>query len=81
MRLNQIENRWKKIARIDKKVPPSWNLADAVITAGHRGLLFPSTRHTGGINLVLYPQNLTKGDAIQVHDPYTRLPTDQSSWR
>jgi RES domain-containing protein len=72
---------WKKIARIDKNVPPSWDLADAVITAGYRGILFPSTRHPGGINLVLYPQNLTTGDAIDVHDPDGRLPADQSSWR
>jgi RES domain-containing protein len=72
---------WKKIARIDKKVPPSWRLADAVITTGYRGLLFPSTRHPGGINLVLYPQNLKPDDAIHFHDPDGRLPTDQSSWR
>ncbi len=72
---------WKKIARIDKQVPPSWTLAESVIAAGYRGLLFPSTRHSGGINLVLYPQNLKHDDAINVHDPDGRLPADQSSWR
>jgi RES domain-containing protein len=72
---------WKKIARIDKKIPQSWGLADEVISAGYRGLLFPSTRNPGGINLVLYPQNLTTDDAIHVHDPDGRLPADQSSWR
>ncbi|MBB6414211.1 hypothetical protein [Mesorhizobium sangaii] len=30
--------------RIDRKVPPSWKLADQVITAGVRGILFPSLR-------------------------------------
>lgn len=37
---------WRWIVRIDKKVPPSWTLADIVITAGLRGILFPSLRHT-----------------------------------
>lgn len=72
---------WKQIARIDKKVPPSWRLADEMITAGVRGLLFPSTRHPSGTNLVLYPQNLTPGDTIKVYDPDGRLPVDQLSWR
>lgn len=72
---------WKKIARIDRKVPPSWCLADAVIAAGPGGLLFPSTRHAGGTNLVLYPQNLAPTDVIRVHDPDRRLPVDPSSWR
>jgi RES domain-containing protein len=72
---------WKKIARIDKQIPPSWTLAEPLISAGYRGLLFPSTRQPGGINLVLYPQNLTPDDAISVHDPDGRLPVDQLSWR
>jgi hypothetical protein len=46
---------WRKIARIDKKIPSSWKLADLVITAGLRGILFPSLRHAGGINLVIFP--------------------------
>ena len=71
---------WKKIARIDKKTPPSWTLADAIISAGYRGLLFPSTRHADGDNLVLFPANLTTGDRIVVHDPDHRLPVDQASW-
>jgi hypothetical protein len=41
---------WRQIARIDKKVPPSWMLADRVITAGLRGTLFPSLRHACGTN-------------------------------
>ena len=72
---------WKAIARLDRKVPPSWRLADMVIAAGHGGLLFPSTRHDGGVNLVVYPQNLGAADAIRVHDPDRRLPHDQLSWR
>jgi RES domain-containing protein len=71
---------WRQIARIDKKVPPSWMLADRVITAGLGGILFPSLRHAGGTNLVIFPANLVDGDHVTVHDPEHRLPQDQSSW-
>jgi len=66
--------------RIEKKTPPSWKLADLVITAGLRGILFPSLRHTGGTNLVVFPANLAEGDHVEVHDPDDRLPRNQSSW-
>lgn len=71
---------WRKIARIDKKTPPSWKLADEIISAGLRGLLFPSLRHAGGTNLVIFSANLMAGDEVDVHDPDNRLPRDQSSW-
>lgn len=72
---------WRKIWRIDGKVPPSWKLADQVIASGGRGILFPSLRHPGGINLVVFPANLMQDDRVEVHDPDHRLPVDQSSWR
>ncbi|MCK5747436.1 MAG: RES domain-containing protein [Oricola sp.] len=72
--------KWRRIARIDKNVPPSWKIADTVISSGLRGLLFPSLRHAGGTNLVLFPANLTSADSVAVHDPDGRLPKDQSSW-
>ncbi|AZO69466.1 RES domain-containing protein [Mesorhizobium sp. M6A.T.Ce.TU.002.03.1.1] len=53
---------WRQIDRIDKKDPPSWKLADVVITAGLRGILFPSLRHAGGTNLVIFPANLVDRD-------------------
>jgi RES domain-containing protein len=71
---------WRRIARIDRKIPPSWKLADQVITAGLRGILFPSLRHAGGTNLAIFPANLLDGDKVEVHDPDHRLPHDQSSW-
>ncbi|MER9681515.1 RES domain-containing protein [Mesorhizobium sp. M0115] len=71
---------WRQIARIDKKVPPSWKLADMVITVGLRAILFPSLRHAGGTNLVVFSANLVEGDQVAVHDPDQRLPHDQSSW-
>lgn len=71
---------WRQIARIDKRIPPPWKLADLVITAGVRGILFPSLRHAGGTNLVVFPANLVDGDKVAVHDPDRRLPQNQSSW-
>jgi RES domain-containing protein len=71
---------WRQIARIHKKAPPSWKLADLVIKSGSRGLLFPSLHHAGGTNLVIFPANLVDGDKVAVHDPDQRLPHHQSSW-
>ncbi|MDQ0324030.1 RES domain-containing protein [Pararhizobium capsulatum DSM 1112] len=72
---------WRKIARIDRKTPASWSLSDLAITAGYKGILFPSLRHAGGTNLVVFTNNLHDGDRVDVHDPDGRLPRDQSSWR
>jgi len=72
---------WRRIARIDRKTPPSWKLSDRLITAGCPGLLFPSLQHAGGANLVIFSANLTAHDKIEVHDPDGRLPRDQSSWQ
>jgi RES domain-containing protein len=71
---------WRKIARIDNKIPFSWRLSDSLIIAGFQGLLFPSLHHAGGTNLVIFHANLTGADTIQVHDPDGALPRDQSSW-
>ncbi len=71
---------WRKIARIDRVTPPTWKLADQVISAGHKGILFPSLRHPGGTNLVVFNSNLGGADRLAVHDPDGRLPRDQSSW-
>ncbi len=71
---------WRYISRIERKVPASWLLADEVIRSGCRGLLFPSMRHVGGTNLVIFNANLTPADRLSVHDPDGRLPRDQRSW-
>lgn len=71
---------WRKIARIEKSTPPSWVLADEAISAGCKGILFPSLRHPGGTNLVVYPANLESSDRLAVHDPDGHLPRDQASW-
>jgi RES domain-containing protein len=71
---------WKAIARLDGAVPPTWRIADDLIKSGRRGLLFPSTRQSGGTNLVLFSANLSAKDRVEPHDPEARLPHDQSSW-
>ena len=72
---------WKYIARFERRTPPCWPLSDAVISAGYAGILFPSTRHIGGTNLVLYAANFAcAGDTPAVHDPDGALPQNQSSW-
>ncbi|MFK4259389.1 RES family NAD+ phosphorylase [Agrobacterium tumefaciens] len=71
---------WRRIARIDRKIPVSWKLSDIVISAGYKGILFPSLRHAGGTNLVVFSANLIGDDTVEVHDPDGRLPKDQSSW-
>lgn len=71
---------WRWIARVEKRIPPSWLIGDEVIRAGCAGLLFPSTQHAGGTNLVVFSSNLTGADDLVVHDPDGRLPTDARSW-
>jgi RES domain-containing protein len=71
---------WKYIARIERKVPPTWRLADDLVRQGRRGLIYPSVRRMGGTNLVLFSANLTSDDRVEVHDPDHRLPQDQASW-
>jgi RES domain-containing protein len=68
------------LARIELKAPPSWSLADSLLVEGFGGLLFPSLRHSGGANLVVFNANLAAADKLQVYDPDHRLPHDQSSW-
>jgi len=71
---------WRKVARIEMKAPPSWLLADSLIIEGFGGLLFPSLRHSGGTNLVVFNANIAGAGSLSVYDPDHLLPKDQSSW-
>jgi len=42
--------------------PPTWALADLALAQGCTGIVFPSQAHSGGTNLVLYPDRLTQGN-------------------
>jgi RES domain-containing protein len=72
---------WKRLAFMEGIDPPTWSMADKVIKAGASGLLFPSTKHAGGTNLVVFVENMVDpNDSVQVHDPQGRLPRNQKSW-
>lgn len=72
---------WKGPAFLDQVEPPTWVIGDLVREAGHAGILYPSTRHPGGICLVLYPEMAaTTGFRAPVHDPGGLLPRDAASW-
>lgn len=72
---------WRKQALYEQIEPPGWLLGDLAVERQAKGILFPSTRHAGGSNLVVYPQQLEEGDALFACDPRGDLPLDQESWR
>jgi RES domain-containing protein len=72
---------WRKQALYEEIEPPSWLLGDIAIERGSKGILFPSTRHPGGFNLVVYTQQLDDGDELSAYDPRGDLPSNQDSWR
>ncbi|HVL09185.1 MAG TPA: RES domain-containing protein [Burkholderiaceae bacterium] len=69
---------WRSLY-VDGYEPPSWLLGEMVQDAGHVGLIFPSLARSGGVNVVLYTEQL-KPDWIRAHDPNQYLPKDQASW-
>ncbi|MBS7455723.1 RES family NAD+ phosphorylase [Coralloluteibacterium stylophorae] len=71
---------WKDLWFRQRIEPPTWEMADLVLTSGAAGLAFPSTKQPSGENLVIYPDVLSVGDAFEVHDPEGLLPRDRASW-
>ncbi len=71
---------WRELWFNQRVEPPSWVLADEVLAAGAKGVLFASTLSPGGTNLVLYNDMLTTVDALHVNDPAGSLPKNQASW-
>lgn len=72
---------WRTLWFDQRIEPPSWALADEVLAAGAKGILFSSRLAPGGANLVLYPDMLGTHDTLTVHDPAGALPKNQDSWR
>jgi RES domain-containing protein len=71
---------WRQMAFDLGVEPPSWVLADLALDAGAAGILFPSTVHAGGINLVLFNSSALPAEALAVYDPQRQLPRDAKSW-
>ena len=61
--------------------PPSWVLADEVLVAGAKGILFASRVAPGGLNLVVYNEMLAAADTLKAYEPTGELPKNQDSWR
>lgn len=72
---------WRKHVLYEHIEPPSWLLGDLAVERRAKGILFPSTRHAGGSNLVVYSAQLEEGDELSAYDPHGDLPLDQESWR
>lgn len=71
---------WKQIALVEKRRPPTWDLADRLIADGIVGVRVPSVRARGA-NVVLWRWNAGPGSAqVGALDPLGDLPLDQSSW-
>ena len=59
---------WKHVALIERRRPPTWDLAERLIAAGANGALVPSMRGTDS-NLVLWRWNQAGGGTVRVLDP------------
>jgi RES domain-containing protein len=71
---------WKSMLLVDKGRPPGWDIAERLIAAGAAGILVPSVRLAGGVNLVLWRWNDGADRTVNPLDPQRDLPRDQSSW-
>ena len=56
-------------------------LADEVLVAGAKGILFASRVAPGGLNLVVYNEMLAAADTLKAYEPTGELPKNQDSWR
>jgi RES domain-containing protein len=71
---------WKHIAFVEKRLPPTWPLAERLLQEGIDGARVPSAQAIG-LNLVLWRWNVERAARVVALDPLRDLPADQSSWR
>ncbi len=71
---------WKSLLLVEKKRPPGWDIAERLIASDVAGVLAPSARLAGGVNLVLWRWNDVPNRTVIPLDPQRDLPRDQSSW-
>ncbi len=76
-----LEAPWKRMAFIENKRPPTWDLVVDLIGRGAIGLLARSVQDTSGVHLVLWKWNDSPSRRVAAIDPETELPRDQSSWQ
>lgn len=71
---------WRRIFQLEKGIPPSWTVAEELISAGAGGALVPSVQDPSGINLVLWRWHdahgrAGQGAALALLDPENALGT------
>lgn len=72
--LRDLRCPWKQIALVAGGTPPSWDLADRLMSSGHAGLRVTSVMHPGGVNVVLWRWNDDPSRTVAVLDPNMDLP-------
>ncbi|MES2073917.1 MAG: RES family NAD+ phosphorylase [Pseudomonadota bacterium] len=77
---NDFNCDWRRLYFNEHIEPPTWVIADMVIAAGAKGILYKSVIN-GGTNVVLYNDSFTAEDSIVAYDPHHALPANQDSWK
>jgi RES domain-containing protein len=70
---------WKDITA-SGGVPPTWRIADLMISENVHAIRVPSAAHPGGVNIVVYKLAGTPGQKVQAIDPSSMLPVNLASW-
>jgi RES domain-containing protein len=81
--VSDMSGGWKSLPG-DDAIPPTWDIADALIEGGAAGILVPSfalDAKPAHHNLVLWDWSNVPPHQVLVHDPEGKLPRDDSSWR
>lgn len=81
--VGDMSGAWKTLPG-DDSIPPTWDIADALIDGGAAGILVPSFAPGAKAehhNLVLWDWADVPPHQVLVHDPEGKLPKDDSSWR
>lgn len=71
---------WRAMVFDDNVEPPTWVISDMCLAEGYKGILFPSSAHAGGNNLVIFNSSVGATDKLEIYDPSGNLPKNQSSW-
>ncbi|MBM3555671.1 MAG: RES domain-containing protein [Alphaproteobacteria bacterium] len=66
----EVTANWKPDAFLHRRDPITWRIADRARARGATGLLYPSTRYQGGVNLVIW---LPTRGRIDYFDPNDEL--------
>jgi RES domain-containing protein len=72
---------WRELWFNQRVEPPSRVPGEEAMTAGAKGMLLASTLAPGGFNLVVFNDQLTADDVLQVQDAAGALPNNQDAWR